>query len=372
MLKKAAVNKLKQTAIKKAGQAISGATKGLVPGELGEKVAGAAAKKALPGVFKNGGKMKPKKKVVAQGADREDVRGDRRARRAQNRYNRKARRYNKKNPEGLQMTEKKTQKYAGGGITPSGGSGMGAVFAEDQLIGSLDMGPMPAPPKKNSAKQVEEKSEEAAKQPKEKKDRDLKGKAKKAIGVARGFRDRYEARAAKNKHHTAAMTAMSSYAKGGKMNPTDPKKKIKSMLEGGASDKEINAYLKKEGIDKTHDVTWDNVEMKVNMKPKKGDFGEPDKPGQRSDNFKGGGKLKAAIQAVRGAKKKEKKQDVQGQYTQAMKNGKVEYENRKGEKETLSVSRRAAKTADKQGYLKDANYKRRGNTIVRSRRGRKA
>ena len=73
-------------------------------------------------------------------------------------------------------------------------------------------------------------------------------------------------------------------------NPTDPKKKIKSMLEGGASDKEINAYLKKSGIDKTHDVSWDNVEMKVTMKPKKGDFGEPDKPGQRSDNFKHGGK----------------------------------------------------------------------------------
>ena len=88
------------------------------------------------------------------------------------------------------------------------------------------------------------------------------------------------------------------------MKPTDPKKKIKSMLEGGASDKEINAYLKKQGIDKTHDVSWDNVEMKVTMKPKKGDFGEPDKPGQRSDNFKGGGKLKAAVKAVRGAKVK--------------------------------------------------------------------
>ena len=94
-----------------------------------------------------------------------------------------------------------------------------------------------------------------------------------------------------------------NYKAGGK-NPTDPKKKIKSMLEGGASDKEINAYLKKSGIDKTHDVSWDNVEMKVTMKPKKGDFGEPDKPGQRSDNFKHGGKMKMAMKAARGAKVK--------------------------------------------------------------------
>jgi len=79
--------------------------------------------------------------------------------------------------------------------------------------------------------------------------------------------------------------------KGGK-GPGDPKKKIKSMLEGGASDKEINSYLKKSGVSRTHDVSWDNVQMTVNMKPKKGNFGETDKPGQRSDNFNKGGKTK--------------------------------------------------------------------------------
>lgn len=367
MLKKAAVNKLKKTAVKKAGEAISGATKGLVPSGVGEAVAGAAAKKALPGVFNGGGKMKAKKKkkVVAKGADRADKRGDRRARRAQNRHNRKTgnpRRYNK------------------GGITPSGGSGMGAVFAEDEMFKGLQ----PPPKKKNNAEVLEEKSENAGKQRPTKDERkanrqekmnNAKTKAGSLKEKAGAQMAKYEERAAKNKHHSAAMTAMSSYAKGGKMNysaggknPTDPKKKIKSMLEGGASDKEINAYLKKSGIDKTHDVSWDNVEMKVTMKPKKGDFGEPDKPGQRSDNFKGGGKLKAAIKAVRDQKKK----DVQGQYTQAIKHGSVEYENRKGEKERLKVSRRAAKTADKQGYLKDANYKRRGNKIVRVRKGKKA
>ena len=34
------------------------------------------------------------------------------------------------------------------------------------------------------------------------------------------------------------------------------------------------------------------------------DFGEPDKPGQRSDNFKHGGKMKMAMKAARGAKVK--------------------------------------------------------------------
>ena len=306
MLKKAAVKKLKQVAVKKAGQAISGATKGLVPSGVGEAVAGAAAKKALPNVFENGGKMKPKKrkkKVVAKGADREDKRGDRRARRAQNRYNRKT-----GNPK----------RYNKGGITPSGGSGMGSVFAEDEMFKGLDMG---APPKKkNNAEILEEKSEEAGKKRPTKEERKAsrqekadarKEKVDGARAKIANRRDKYEARAAANKHHSAAMTAMSSYMKGGKMNykaggknPTDPKKKIKSMLEGGASDKEINAYLKKEGIDKTHDVSWDNVEMKVTMKPKKGDFGEPDKPGQRSDNFKHGGKMKMAMKAARGAKVK--------------------------------------------------------------------
>jgi len=310
MLKKAAVKKLKQVAVKKAGQAISGATKGLVPSGVGEAVAGAAAKKALPNVFENGGKMKPKKrkkKVVAKGADRADKRGDRRARRAQNRYNRKTgnpRRYNK------------------GGIAPSGGSGMGAVFAEDEMFKGLQ----PPPKKKNNAEILEEKSEEAGKKRPTKEERKAnrqekagarKEKVEGARAKAKGMRDRYEARAEKNKHHSAAMTAMSSYMKGGKMNykaggknPTDPKKKIKSMLEGGASDKEINAYLKKSGIDKTHDVSWDNVEMKVTMKPKKGDFGEPDKPGQRSDNFKHGGKMKMAMKAARKARLVKKGKDL--------------------------------------------------------------
>ena len=67
-----------------------------------------------------------------------------------------------------------------------------------------------------------------------------------------------------------------------------------------------------------------------------------------------------------------KKKDVQGQYTQAMKDGKVDYENRNGQKEVLKVGRRAAKTADDQGYLQDVNYKRRGNKVVKARKGKKA
>lgn len=89
---------------------------------------------------------------------------------------------------------------------------------------------------------------------------------------------------------------------GGK-GPGNPKKaaKLKSeilgALKGGASDKEIMMMVKKSGLQDTYEYNWDNVEMKVEMhklpgKGKKGDFGEPDKPGQRSDNFKKGGKTK--------------------------------------------------------------------------------
>ena len=516
MLKKAAVKKLKSAAIKKAGQAISGATKGLVPGELGEKVAESAAKKALPSVFKKGGKMKAKKKKKYQrGGGPVDPTLDTRADQDRGSKSKAPSRKTRK-----PAAKKRTA--ADVGLSLSGGSGMGSVFAEDQMLNALDKEIATA---KSNAKQLEEKSEEAAnKRPRKTKEerkarrQEVFGKVKKGLKkgqeIGRELRDNYEARAARNKHQTAAMTAMSSYEKGGKMKPTDPKKKIKSMLEGGASDKEINAYLKKQGIDKTHDVSWDNVEMKVTMKPKKGNFGEPDKPGQRSDNFEKGGKVKkkkAPItggakdprviamksgerrknltrEAIRSATKGKidpakpkssrmkkggkmkykaggsvpttaggtnysklsyenkmklqkslqaqlnaaksskyasqadkqsdiaglqakitklnkfipkakpttkarfkkggkmsspgggkmrykrggKQKDVQGQYTQAIKNGKVEYENRKGQKEDLKVSRRAAKTADKQGYLKDANYKRKRNKIVRIRKGKKA
>lgn len=331
MLKKAAVKKLKQVAVKKAGQAISGATKGLVPSGVGEAVAGAAAKKALPNVFENGGKMKPKKrkkKVVAKGADRADKRGDRRARRAQNRYNRKTgnpKRYNK----------------GGGPLDPT------LDAQADQDRGSNSVFDVKKPTKKSNAAILEEKSEEAGKKRPTKEERKIsrQEKVEGARAKAKGMRDRYEARAEKNKHHSAAMTAMSSYAKGGKMNynaggknPTDPKKKIKSMLEGGASDKEINAYLKKAGIDKTHDVSWDNVEMKVTMKPKKGDFGEPDKPGQRSDNFKHGGKMKMAMKAARAAKSKPKSKAME-----AMKDAKDAYKagNVKTAKEKMKQARLA-------------------------------
>lgn len=305
MLKKAAVTKLKKTAIKKAGQAISGVTKGLVPGELGEKVAESAAKKALPSVFKKGGKMKVKKKKKYQrGGGPVDPTLDARA--DQNRGSKSkapSRKTSKPAP--------KKRTAADVGLSLSGGSGMGSVFAEDQMLEALDKEIATA---KSNAEQLEEKSEEAAsKRPRKTKEerkarrQEIFGKVKKGVKkgqeIGRELRDNYEARAAKNKHQTAAMTAMSSYEKGGKMKPTDPKKKIKSMLEGGASDKEINAYLKKQGIDKTHDVSWDNVEMKVTMKPKKGNFGEPDKPGQRSDNFKNGGKVKKKKAPITGGAK---------------------------------------------------------------------
>lgn len=306
MLKKAAVSKLKDVAMDKAGKAISGLTDGAVPSSLGSKIAQSAAAKALPKVFaKNGAKMKVKKRkkrVYKRGGGPVDPTLDARAEQGRGSGSTTPRKKtaDKAKPKTADNSVAE-KKGLGFGLSPKGGSGMGSVFAEDQLIGSLDMGPAP---KKKTAQEVQEKAEEAAKarpsktrktkEERKARRQELLGKAKglanKGLDIAEGFRDRYEARAAKNKHHRAAMTAMSSYEKGGKMNPTDPKKKIKSMLEGGASDKEINAYLKKEGIDKTHDVTWDNVEMKVTMKPKKGDFGEPDKPGQRSDNFKYGGK----------------------------------------------------------------------------------
>jgi hypothetical protein len=306
MLKKAAVSKLKDVAISKAGQAISGLTDGAVPSTLGSKIAQSAASKAMPKVFaKNGAKMKVKKRkkrVYKRGGGPVDPTLDARAEQGRGSGSTTPRKKtaDKAKPKTADNSVAE-KKGLGFGLSPKGGGGMGSVFAEDQLIGSLDMGPAP---KKKTAQEVQEKSEEAAKErpsktrktKEERKERrqelldKAKGLANKGLDVAEGFRDRYEKRAARNKHHRAAMTAMSSYEKGGKMNPTDPKKKIKSMLEGGASDKEINAYLKKQGIDKTHDVTWDNVEMKVTMKPKKGDFGEPDKPGQRSDNFKYGGK----------------------------------------------------------------------------------
>lgn len=357
MLKKAAVNKLKNVAVKKAGQAISGATKGLVPSGVGEAVAGAAAKKALPDVFNGGGKMKvkKKKKIVAKGADRADVRGDRKARRSQRRhdrkvkrYNRKVDRYNEKNPDKPQMRKKIGLQKKDNGAVSAAAAGAGAAVGAatvkaaskkkkkfafgggpldptldakaEQDRGSNSVFDVKKPTKKSNAAQLEEKSEEAGKKRPTKEERkarrqEFKGKVDEKRAKAGEMRDKYEARAEKNKHHSAAMTAMSSYDKGGKMKPTDPKKAAKlkseilSALKGGASDKEIMKMVKNSGLQDTYEYNWDNVEMKVEMhklpgKGKKGDFGEPDKPGQRSDNFKGGGTLKSAVKAVRGAKVK--------------------------------------------------------------------
>lgn len=68
------------------------------------------------------------------------------------------------------------------------------------------------------------------------------------------------------------------------------KKAIVRMLEGGASDKEINAAIEKSGLDSSYDFEWDNVQMTVTAKPKDGErFGPKDEGGQRGDMFKYGG-----------------------------------------------------------------------------------
>jgi hypothetical protein len=78
------------------------------------------------------------------------------------------------------------------------------------------------------------------------------------------------------------------------------KKAIVRMLEGGASDKEINAAIEKSGLDSSYDFEWDNVQMTVTAKPKDGErFGPKDEGGQRGDMFKYGGlmsKLKSYSQ----------------------------------------------------------------------------
>ena len=68
------------------------------------------------------------------------------------------------------------------------------------------------------------------------------------------------------------------------------KKAIVRMLEGGASDKEINAAIEKSGLGSSYDFDWDNVQMTVTAKPKDGErFGPKDEGGQRGDMFKYGG-----------------------------------------------------------------------------------
>ena len=68
------------------------------------------------------------------------------------------------------------------------------------------------------------------------------------------------------------------------------KKAIVRMLEGGASDKEINAAIEKSGLGSSYDFDWDNVQMTVTAKPKDGErFGPKDEGGQRGDMFAYGG-----------------------------------------------------------------------------------
>jgi hypothetical protein len=83
------------------------------------------------------------------------------------------------------------------------------------------------------------------------------------------------------------------FEEGGKL-PGDKvgkmKKAIVRMLEGGASDKEINAAIEKSGLDSSYDFDWDNVQMTVTAKPKDGErFGPKDEGGQRGDMFAYGG-----------------------------------------------------------------------------------
>jgi hypothetical protein len=93
------------------------------------------------------------------------------------------------------------------------------------------------------------------------------------------------------------------FEEGGKL-PGDKvgkmKKAIVRMLEGGASDKEINAAIEKSGLDSSYDFEWDNVQMTVTAKPKDDDrFGPKDEGGQRGDMFAYGGlmsKLKSYSQ----------------------------------------------------------------------------
>lgn len=86
------------------------------------------------------------------------------------------------------------------------------------------------------------------------------------------------------------------FQEGGKL-PGDKvskmKKSIIRMLEGGASDKEINAAIEKSGLGSSYDFDWDNVQMTVTAKPKDGErFGPKDEGGQRGDMFAYGGKMK--------------------------------------------------------------------------------
>ena len=70
------------------------------------------------------------------------------------------------------------------------------------------------------------------------------------------------------------------------------KKSIIRMLEGGATDKEINAAIEKSGLGSAYDFNWDNVQMTVSVKPKDDDrFGPKDEGGQRGDMFKHGGRV---------------------------------------------------------------------------------
>lgn len=70
------------------------------------------------------------------------------------------------------------------------------------------------------------------------------------------------------------------------------KKSIIRMLEGGATDKEINAAIEKSGLGSAYDFNWDNVQMTVSVKPKDDDrFGPKDEGGQRGDMFRNGGRL---------------------------------------------------------------------------------
>lgn len=102
------------------------------------------------------------------------------------------------------------------------------------------------------------------------------------------------------------------------------KSDILSALKGGASDKEITMMIQDSGLQDKYEFNWDNVEMKVEAYPiesapkaaaagaargasaglmellkkargaaESDRFGEPDMPGQRSDNFDQGGKTYA-------------------------------------------------------------------------------
>lgn len=97
------------------------------------------------------------------------------------------------------------------------------------------------------------------------------------------------------------------------------KSKIKSALEGGASDKEIMMMVQDSGLQDKYEFNWDNVEMKVEAYPIEGGskgeaaggieallsklkeargaaqddrFGPSDAPGQRGDMFRSGGNTK--------------------------------------------------------------------------------